>query len=196
MPRARSRRRSAPGRALLLLIVAVLAVTAYAVLWPNIARRAHYPLRFRELVEENASRFGLDEAHVYAVILCESGFRQEAVSPAGAVGLMQIMPETGAWIAGKLGEEFREAALRDPAVNIRYGCWLLSFLSRQYDGDLDTISAAYHAGSGNVQKWLADPARSADGRTISTTPFAATNSYMEKVRHAYEEYEKLLASGR
>ena len=192
--RAAGRRKRSARFGLLLCALAVL-VLAYAVLYPPVARRAAHPLRYEELVEAAAQEFGLEEAHIYAVILCESSFRADATSSAGARGLMQIMPETGEWIAGKFGEEdvFSADMLYDPALNIRYGCWFLSYLSRLYENDLDTVTAAYHAGAGNVRKWLANPDCSMNGRTIDTTPFPATNRYMEKVRSAYEVYTQKLS---
>ena len=193
-PARRAKRSPLPP--LLAALAVAAAILVYAGVWPKIARRAQYPLACREYVEAGAAEFGLEEAHVYAVILCESSFRENAASRAGALGLMQIMPDTGRWIAGKLGEEFQPEDLLDGATNVRYGCWFLGYLARRYGGDLDTVSAAYHAGNGNVDKWLLDPAFSADGLTIDTTPYPSTNEYMKKVHKAYDEYQKILSAGR
>lgn len=193
---AAPKRRRGAAALLLLFCALVMLVFAYAAIYPPRARLAAHPVRYEELVEAAAQENGLEAAHVYAVILCESSFRADVTSSVGAMGLMQIMPDTGRWIAGKFDEEerFTDEMLFSPETNIKYGCWFLGYLSRLYDGDLDTVSAAYHGGLGNVKKWLADPAYSADGLTIDTTPFPATNSYIEKVRSAYEVYtEKLKA---
>lgn len=177
-----------------LCALALLALVG-VLLYPAVSRNAMYPTQYEDLVDAAAREFGLEREHIYAVIRCESDFRQEAVSSAGAIGLMQIMPETGQWIAGKFHEQelFTPDMLFEPETNIRYGCWLLSYLSERYGGDMDTVSAAYHAGIGNVDKWLDDAKYSADGLTIDTTPFPGTNRYMEKVRAAYEGYTKKLA---
>ena len=182
-------------RLFLLLCALALFALACALIYPSVSRNAMYSTQYEDLVDAAAREFGLDRAHIYAVIQCESGFRKDAVSSAGAMGLMQIMPETGQCIAGKFGEEelFAQDMLFEPEMNIRYGCWLLSYLSGRYGGDMDTVSAAYHAGIGNVGKWLDDAKYSADGLTIDTTPFPGTNRYMEKVRKAYEVYAKKLA---
>jgi len=192
--RRRHRRRRSPAGLILLLCVLAMLVFAYAALYPRQASFSAHPVRYEQLVQAAAKENGLDQAHVYAVILCESSFRPEVVSSAGAMGLMQIMPDTGRWIAGKFGEEdaFSQEMLFSPETNIKYGCWFLGWLYDRYDGDIDTVSAAYHAGAGNVKKWLADPAYSADGKTIDTTPYPATNSYMKKVRSAYEVYKEKL----
>lgn len=179
---------------MLLVCALAMLVFVYASVYPKQAHKITHPIEYASIVQSGAQEFGLEEAHIYAVILCESSFREQAVSSVGAMGLMQIMPETGRWIAGKLGEaeSFTEEKLFDPETNIRYGCWYLAYLSRLYDADLDTVSAAYHAGSGNVGKWLEDESCSADGRTIDTTPYPATNNYMEKVHSAYEIYVQRL----
>ncbi len=190
-----AKRRIWPMIPVFCVVLLAFVVFAYAGVYRKKAVDMAHPVAYEEYVEKWAGEFGLEEAHVYAVILCESSFRPQAVSGAGARGLMQIMPETGAWLAGKFGEagEFTEEKLFDPETSIRYGCWYLGYLKNRFGADLNTISAAYHAGQGNVDKWLAEPQYSADGATIDITPFDATNSYMKKVHAAYEVYvEKLV----
>lgn len=192
--RTARRKERRPMALLLLLCALAMLVLGFAFKYPRAARDAAHPVHYASLVEAAALENGLEEAHIYAVLLCESSFRPQAVSSAGAMGLMQIMPDTGLWLAGKFGEEdiFADEMLFEPETNIKYGCWFLGWLSRRYGGDLETVSAAYHAGSGNVDKWLADPAFSADGLSLDTTPYPSTNSYMEKVRSAYEVYKEKL----
>lgn len=189
-----ARRRRAPAFFLILCVLAML-VFAYAALYPPRARIAAHPVQYEQLVERAALENGLEEAQIYAVILCESSYREQVVSSAGAMGLMQIMPDTGRWIAGKFGEEeiFTDQMLFEPETNIKYGCWFLGWLNGRFEGDLDTVTAAYHAGAGNVDKWLKDAQYSADGRTIDSTPYPATNSYIEKVHAAYEVYKEILS---
>lgn len=192
MKTAVRRRRAFPARLPVLLCLLFALVLFYASAYPPRAQQMAYPMEYCDLVEGYAQEYSLDEAHVYAVILCESSFREQAKSSAGALGLMQIMPETGRWIAGRLGEgeAYTDEALLDPDTNIRYGCWYLALLSRLYGGDMDTVSAAYHAGMGNVDKWLQNGEYSRDGVAIDSTPFPATNSYMEKVHAVYEVYKE------
>ena len=109
--------------------------------------------------------------------------------------LMQIMPDTGEWIAGKLRMEFSEEDLKDPAVNIRMGTWYLNFLAERFQGEQDTIIAAYNAGHGNVEKWLEEPQYSPDGRTLSVIPFDETRNYVKKVNLAYEIYKTFYQVG-
>jgi soluble lytic murein transglycosylase len=154
-----------------------------------------YPLRYRELIEAYSAEFSLEPAHVAAVILCESGFREKAVSADGARGLMQIIPPTGEWIAGKFGDgaDFDPDDLFAPEYNIKLGCWYLSWLMDRYGGDMRSATAAYHAGQGKVDQWLTDSSLSDDGATLKTIPRtnSETAKYTKRVLTAYEKYKEL-----
>ena len=154
---------------------------------------AKYPLKHKELIVSTAGEFGLEPWHVAAVVRCESGFWEGAVSSVGARGLMQIMPETGEWLAGKFDEEdsFDEDDLFDPATNLKYGCWYLSWLMDRFDGDVTVVTAAFHAGQGKVDSWLEKPEYSPDGKTLSYIPFESTAKYVKNVLKACEKYQKL-----
>lgn len=106
------------------------------------------------IVEREAKAHGLEPALVNAVIWVESRFRPEAKSPAGARGLMQLMPATAAHLAKQLGE--RRPKAHDPDFNIRAGAYYLSRLLERFDGDETLAIAAYNAGPGNVAKWQAN----------------------------------------
>jgi len=108
------------------------------------------------------------------------------------VGLMQIMPDTGGWIAEKLGEDaYDEAWLTRPETNIRYGCWYLRYLLNRYDEHLGKALAAYNAGGTNVDKWIKNPEIQPDPQvfSIERIPFAETKNYVQKVQHAYAQYQ-------
>lgn len=153
-----------------------------------------YPMQYTDLICRNAGEFGLEPAYVAAVILAESSYDPNAVSNVNAQGLMQIMPETGAWIAGKFGESYTEGCLFDPETNIRYGCWYLGFLMERYGGDKTCSSAAYHSGQGTVDKWLKDPAYSTDGKTLNVIGGDRADTYVERVLEYYEKYDELYAA--
>ncbi len=152
----------------------------------------HYTLLYEDSIAAYAKEYGLDPYMVAAVIHTESGFDPNAVSHAGAIGLMQVMPETGEWIAGKLGvEPFDINALYDPDTNIRFGCWYLGFLRERFGGANELVWAGYNAGQGRVDEWLADPAVSADGVSLTDIPFEETADYVKKVETAYKRYKEL-----
>jgi len=194
----RKRRRAPKGRLMLPLIalILLLSVAYYAFFFPKNVREIAYPLAYRDKIEKYAAEFQLDPARVAAVIYCESSFRPEAVSSAGARGLMQIMPETGAWIAKKLDESggYTDQRLFEPETNIRYGCWYLNYLDGRYERDLTKATAAYHAGGSRVDEWLTDSQYSEDGVTLAYIPFERTRAYVADVKVAYEHYKEKFRS--
>ena len=151
-----------------------------------------YQQSYTDEVEASAEEFNVDENLTYAVIRTESGFREDVVSRAGAVGLMQLMPETFAWLQEKLDGEVKYTAedLKDPAVNIRYGTYYLSYLTGLY-GDVETALAAYNAGTTNVDRWLSDSEYSDDGKTLKSIPYSETAKYVKKVTDAWEKYRNI-----
>lgn len=138
-----------------------------------------------------AREYGLDPLLVAAVVTVESNFDTDAVSSAGAVGLMQIMPDTGEWLATKLDiVDYSDAMLTNSNTNLRMGTWYLNFLLDRYDGNRTTALAAYNAGQGNVDSWLAQNRYSSDGQTLDSIPAHDAQDYVEKVENAYALYQK------
>lgn len=177
----------------LLAAVVILALVLCAFLLNEYMEKRKYRLDYPTQIKAYSREFGLDPYLVAAVIHCESGNRPVVVSPKGAVGLMQIMPDTGGWIAEKLGlANYDGAMLKDPEVNIRMGCWYLSYLTDRFGGVRSHALAAYNAGPGNLKKWLEDEAYSQDGVLVNI-PFDETSSYVQKVERAYEKYKNLYA---
>ena len=155
--------------------------------------RNAYPRDYSEYVSVYAEKYGVPEELVYAVIRTESDFDSGAVSGAGAVGLMQLMPETFRWLTDEiLFDHLESGMLYDPETNIRYGTYYLSALYDRY-GDWELALAAYNGGLGNVDKWLADD-RYADGEGgLKKIPFRETRQFVKRVTAAREKYEKLYA---
>ncbi len=176
----------------IIALIVMLAIIIVAAFWINRALEKHtYKLLYVEQIKANAEACGLDPFLVAAVIHCESGYDVDAVSPAGAVGLMQIMPDTGAWIADKLKiEGYCDQQLCDPDTNIQLGCWYLQYLTERFGGAHKHMLAAYNAGPNNVQKWLADETYSTEGN-LTEIPFLETRNFVERVTRAYEKYREL-----
>ena len=201
MSMKRSERRSALSRrlpAIVTLGVLILALAGFG-LWMLFSRTPEitvqtYPVEYEDLIRRYAAENGLDPAYPAAVIMAESSYRADAVSSANAQGLMQLLPDTADWIAGKLDETYTDGSLFDPETNIRYGCWYLGFLMRRYGEDMTCASSAYHQGQGTVDKWLQDPALSADGLTLTSIPSEATDTYVKRVLKYYERYVQLYAA--
>ena len=162
--------------------------------WNNIARdkrmKRNYPLLYQQDLLSVSREHGLDPYLVAAVIHTESTFRKDVVSSAGAVGLMQILPDTGAWLWTKFSFEqaWDPAVLTDPRINMELGCWYLRYLLDRYNGQLTEALTAYNAGQGTVDKWLQDERYSRDGKTLSVIPGNNAASYAGKVLSAYEVY--------
>ena len=96
-------------------------------------------------------------------------------------------------MAGKCDEVYQEGSLFEPNTNIQYGCWYLGYLIRRFRGNLTCAIAAYHAGQGTVDGWLANPEYTADGETLQTIPSDATDTYVKRVLKYYEKYKELYA---
>ena len=193
--RARRRTRLYKAIGIAVLVLALVGLGT-AVLMDRLAERTGmvYPMEYTELIRSRAAAEGLEPAYVAAVILAESSYDPQAVSSVNAQGLMQIMPETGEWIAGKFDETYVEGCLFDPETNIRYGCWYLGYLLRRYDGDKTCSTAAYHSGQGTVDGWLKNPEYSTDGRTLNIIGGPRANTYVGRVLEYYEKYTQLYAN--
>ena len=195
--RVRAARRRRQRRRTLLAIFAsalivLIALGAWALFGRGRIDLSRYPMTYAPEIRAAAAEFSLDPAYVASVVLAESSFDAEAVSSAGAIGLMQIMPATGEWIAGKLEDEpFDVQRLYQPEVNLRYGCWYLRFLLDRYDEDMYTASTAYHQGQGRVDQWLEDPQYSQDGRTLTAISSAVTDTYVNRIMESYAHYQEL-----
>lgn len=153
-----------------------------------------HPIYYKDLIEQYASENNLKPAFVAAIILNESSFRTDAESSVGARGLMQLMPDTAEWIAGKLDMDyFHFDFMYDAEMNIRFGTWYLGYLSRLFRGDPVSVASAYHAGQGTVTRWLSDESKTRDGVSLNLDSLSdgPTKTYAGRVTQAYAIYEAL-----
>lgn len=174
---------------LLILLVVAVVLLALPAFW-----RTVYPLKYRDLIFENAERHNLDPYLLTAIIFVESKFDKNAVSHRGARGLMQVMPETGKWVASQLDiESFSEEDMFDPELNIRIGSWYFADLMRQFENNTKTSLAAYNAGRGRVERWINERIwQPSDG--IGGIPFAETREYVKRVLKVRERYKRIYGS--
>lgn len=179
-------KRFIPMLALVLVAVGILGYFANRYL-----EKRTYKLAYPEEIKASAGEFGLDPYLVAAVIFAESSGNPAAVSPKGAVGLMQIMPDTGDWIAEKLSlADHSTEKLTEASHNIRLGCWYLAYLLDKYGDDREIALAAYNAGPGNVDKWLGDERYGENGK-LTNIPFEETRNYVARVKAALKKYTEL-----
>lgn len=174
----------------LLLVLALVGVGIYQAYF-FLLKKA-YPIEYEDIVIQETAKYEIEPSLVYAVIRSESSFRPKAKSKAGAMGLMQLTPETFQWLQSKVKPEepLDDSALNDPEINIRYGVYLLYLLRRQYDDDT-VVLCAYNAGMGNVNRWLSNTQTSSDGETLTSIPIEETRNYVDRVLKSKEMYEKL-----
>ncbi len=152
---------------------------------PGWWERLWYPLRYEQIVRGHADNYSLDPALLAAVIYQESKFKPDARSTSGAIGLMQLLPDTAKGIALHTGgSAFRVDDLYDPELNVRYGAWYLRHLLRKY-GDERSALAAYNAGQDNVDRWRRE------GRGIQ---FSETRAYVDRVEELKRIYRDAYGS--
>lgn len=157
--------------------------------------RFFLPIPYREVIFREAAGSGLDAYLLAAIIKTESNFNPGAVSAKGARGLMQIMPETGRWVAGKKGlQGYDPERLFNPEYNIKIGVWYVSELYREYRGDTLLVLAAYNAGRGNVNRWLEQNNWAGDPGSIDKIPFPETRQFVRKVLFYQQAYRHLYSS--
>lgn len=188
--RVRERQKALRRRRLVLFAVAVgLIVVAVGSLLPRVdqaVQEVTLPLKHEDIIRQQAADKDLDASLIAGIIYAESRFT-DATSPVGARGLMQITPQTAQEIAQRSGgTQFEQGDLSEPQINIAYGSWYLRWLLGHY-GDNETLAvAAYNAGTGNVDKWIArDP-----GLEAAEIPFPETREYVAKVLSVREDYKR------
>jgi soluble lytic murein transglycosylase len=158
-----------------LALVALLGIAAVGVVAvePGWYLRLRYPLEHEQIVLGHARNYELEPALLAAVIYEESRFRADARSDEGALGLMQLLPETAEGIAERTGgSRFEVGDLLDPEINVRYGSWYLRHLIGKY-GNVRTALAAYNGGQGNVDRGVV---------------FAETREYVDNVLDTRDVY--------
>jgi soluble lytic murein transglycosylase len=158
---------------------------------PSWYTKTVYPLEHAGAIRAGADRYDLDPALVAAVVYAESRFDEHARSSQGAVGLMQILPETADQIADESGGvAFTTADLEDPRINVRYGSYYLRQALDAYDGDMRAAIASYNAGMGAVDEWLAQAREEGRRLRLADIRYAETKAYVEKVLEARRVYRE------
>ncbi len=151
-----------------------------------------WPRPFRETVEQVSSEFSLDPALLYAIMREESAYRTDAESPAGARGLMQIMPPTGERIARSLEvASFEPDALFRAETSIRFGSYYVRKLLRDFEGRPPLAIAAYNAGPEIVETWAREHEPFVTDVFVDSVPYGETRRYVRRVLRSYRVYRLL-----
>jgi soluble lytic murein transglycosylase len=159
--------------------VAIFTI-AKANAWDDMDLR--FPILYTALVQAAASTSELDPAVIYGLIRQESAFDEQAESPVGAKGLMQLMPKTGQQLAEELKQGWKgENSLFDTELNIRYGSLYYKKLLRQFNGKHVLSAAAYNAGANRVKRWLPENQSLPGDIWVETIPYKETRNYVSSV---------------
>ena len=186
----------------LIFIVSVVLFAVLSVFRQNAEEKLNksvYPIKYENYVEKYCKEFDVDKCLVYAVIKTESNFDPNAESPVGAIGLMQLMPDTFTWIqnyrtAFQPDKIIDSKELYKPKLNIEYGVYLLRYLLDMYDGNTELAICSYNAGNGNIDDWLAQGIITRDNVDPDNIPFPETANYLRRVTTAMDMYRQLYFS--
>lgn len=176
---------------LLIFAIIVILLTAYLVK-TNWFLKQMYPRKYSEQVYFYSKQYNVDPNLIFAMIKAESNFNPRIVSHKEAIGLMQVIPETGGWVAENIGiKGYNKDMLFNPDYNINIGTWYLKYLLKQFNNNVTLAVAAYNGGSGNVLNWLKDKRYSENGSNLKNVPFPETDKYIKKVIKNYRIYQNL-----
>lgn len=155
-------------------------------------RKFLYPLHYQHLVEKYSEKYDVNAALIYAMILEESRYRTDAISWAGAIGLMQIMPSTGRELARQLNiRRFRTSMLKDPDVNIRMGTKYIGYLNSIFDDNAMLVSGAYNGGPGRMRRWLESKNIKDIDEFVEKITIRETRLHIKKVINSYDNYVEI-----
>lgn len=151
--------------------------------------QALYPIPFLTLIQDWSQQRQLNPLLVTALIRQESRFEPKISSSVGAKGLMQVMPETAAWISGNTN--IKSYNLDNPEDNIKLGTWYLDFTHQEYNNNSLFAVASYNAGPGNVAEWITRQNFKDADEFVSVIPFPETQDYVKSVFGGYWNYLRL-----
>lgn len=154
----------------------------FMILWHKPILKVLFVMEYQTEIVKFSQSHNLNPSLVGAMIFVESRFNPEVVSHKGAMGLMQIMPSTGQWVAAELGDSnLSPDDLLDPINNLKVGTWYLAYLKRLFQGNEYLALASYNAGRGNVSQWIREGIWNGDPVTIEQIPFPETKKYLIKI---------------
>lgn len=174
------------------VLVGILIVIMVTSLGSRQILKWMYPLYHYDMIEQNASDFQVDPMLVAAIVRVESKFKETNVSHAGAIGLMQLMPESASWIAGQSGLAYNSPEdLAQPQINIRLGSWYVAYLDKRFKGNLVAAIAAYNSGPSRVERWLSDGTWDGTVEHLEQIPVGETRHFVQRVLYSYERYKDI-----
>ena len=154
--------------------------------------RRLYPLYYTDLLQKHTTRYEIDPLFVAAMIREESRYNADAVSYAGAIGLMQIMPANGPEFASRLKiPRFNTKMLYNPDINIQMGSWYMKSLMNQFDNNHALVAGAYNGGPGRMRRWIKAKQIPDLDEFIEDIGIDQTRRHIKKVIDSYIIYQQL-----
>lgn len=170
----------------------LLLLLIFMILWHKPILKVFFVLNYQTEIIKYSQVHQLNPSLIGAMVFVESGFNPKAISHKGALGLMQIMPGTGEWVAKELGiSNYASEDLLEPEKNLRVGAWYLDYLKRLYNGNDYLALASYNAGQRNVSQWVREGIWSGDPVKIEQIPFPETKKYLIKILFYKKAYSYL-----
>lgn len=159
-----------------------------------------YPIKYEKDIQVSAANYKVDPLFIAAIIRVESNYKPEMLSKKGAIGLMQIMPDTAQWIVEQAEfSHLTKDRLNNPDVNIEVGSWYIHSLTSEFRSLLQQgskmdriaiIAASYNAGPGNVAKWVSESVWNGKFDSLNQIPFGETRHYVQRIVYYYKKYER------
>ena len=176
-----------------IILIPIIIVLALLLIYyvGRVSLKFIYPLKYKETIITQADEYNLEESLVFAVAKAESNFDNNAVSSKGAVGVMQIMPDTFNWLNKRQNKTEPFEDLQNYETNIKYGCYYLRVLIDYYKGDKTLAICAYNAGIGTVDKWIKNDENFVNEAKNLKVPYKETERYLKKIIKGQEIYHKL-----
>lgn len=177
---------------IVLFIAALVASKLYVKIEEKIDNY-NYPFEYGDIISKYSEEYNVPESVILSMIKVESSFNPDAVSKAGACGLMQLMPDTFKWLASTLGETYSEEDIFVPDINIKYGTYFVATLYSKLN-NWSNVYAAYNAGLTRVLGWLDNPQYSKEGVLVNI-PYEETRNHVNKLENARAKYIEIYELG-
>lgn len=138
-----------------------------------------FPKKYESEIDALALKYNLSPYLIASVINIESGYDERALSDAGAMGLMQILPSTAEDCASRLDIDYNKEDLYSSQYNMEIGCYYINYLMEMFEGNITNVLASYNWGLGNVKSWMNEGNIDENG-TIINIPVKETRDYLKK----------------
>ncbi len=170
------------------------ALVIFSIIFIFIFFCVQYPIKYKNEIIYYSEKYGIEPSLIFGLICVESSFNRGAVSSAGALGLMQVMPSTAMWVCEETNINYDNIRMFEPSYNISIGIYYLHYLLNKFDNK-EVALCAYNAGEGVVASWLKNEECSKDKKTLQYIPYKETRNYIKKVCTCEKIYKGRIGIG-